>query len=464
IPINQATFLMSNMVAQAPDNNQGPWAAFEAYLRTLTDDGTSEIYIVAGPAGSGGTGSNGGMTTTVAGGHVTVPAQTWKVALVLPKDAGDDLSRVSCSTRTIAVIMPNVQGIRNDSWETFLTNVDTVETLTGYDFFSALPEPIQRCVEAGVNGTNPPLDTDADGVPDSIDNCRLTPNPDQADSDHDGVGDACEDRTPPTISCAASDAVWHAGNVSLACTATDAGEGLMNPADASFALVTSVAAGAEDGNASSDGRNVCDLAGNCAAAGPIAGNKIDRKAPAITLTTPPNGASYGLNQVVNASFGCMDKGSGPATCTGTVANGTAIDTGTIGSKAFTVDASDSVGNSTSRSVTYTITLPTVTSVAVSPTTVRGGTMYATGTVTLSAPATGTLAQRRVTLVSDSPAAVVPAQITIPAGHTSATFTVSTHIVSAATTARVTATINGGSATSNDLTVLPAFVRRPSPSR
>ena len=26
IPINQATFLMSNMVAQAPDNNQGPWA------------------------------------------------------------------------------------------------------------------------------------------------------------------------------------------------------------------------------------------------------------------------------------------------------------------------------------------------------------------------------------------------------------------------------------------------------
>ena len=35
IPINQATFLMSNMVAQAPDNNQGPWAAFEEYLRTL---------------------------------------------------------------------------------------------------------------------------------------------------------------------------------------------------------------------------------------------------------------------------------------------------------------------------------------------------------------------------------------------------------------------------------------------
>ncbi|HXH92718.1 MAG TPA: DNA/RNA non-specific endonuclease, partial [Thermoanaerobaculia bacterium] len=35
IPINQATFLMSNMVAQAPDNNQGPWANLENYLRSL---------------------------------------------------------------------------------------------------------------------------------------------------------------------------------------------------------------------------------------------------------------------------------------------------------------------------------------------------------------------------------------------------------------------------------------------
>ena len=155
IPINQATFLMSNMVAQAPDNNQGPWASLENYLRTLLP--AEEIYIVAGGTGSGGSGSNGGLTMTLANGHVTVPAYTWKVALVLPKDGGDDASRVSCTSRSIAVIMPNTQGIRNDPWENFLTTVDAVETLTGYDFFSRLPEPIQRCVEAGTNGTNPPL-------------------------------------------------------------------------------------------------------------------------------------------------------------------------------------------------------------------------------------------------------------------------------------------------------------------
>lgn len=157
IPINQATFLMSNMVAQAPGNNQGPWASLEGYLRTLVEQQQDELYIVSGPTGVGGTGSLGGVTTTLADGHVTVPSSIWKVALVLPRDAGDDLSRVSCSTRTIAVIMPNQDGIRNDPWENYLTTVDAVEILTGYDFFSNLPEPYQQCIEAGTNGNNPPL-------------------------------------------------------------------------------------------------------------------------------------------------------------------------------------------------------------------------------------------------------------------------------------------------------------------
>jgi len=37
-----------------------------------------------------------------------------------------------------------------------------------------------------------PIDTDGDGVPDTDDNCVDAVNPDQADSDGDGVGDACE--------------------------------------------------------------------------------------------------------------------------------------------------------------------------------------------------------------------------------------------------------------------------------
>src|ERR1041384_1246058 len=153
IPINQATFLMSNMVAQSPDNNQGPWADLENFLRTLLP--ANELYIVAGPAGVGGTGSNGGVSTTIANGHVVVPSSTWKVVLVIPK-GDNDISRVTAATRTIAVNMPNIQGIRNDPWETYLTTVDAVEALTGYDFFANVPDAVENAIEAGVNGVNPP--------------------------------------------------------------------------------------------------------------------------------------------------------------------------------------------------------------------------------------------------------------------------------------------------------------------
>lgn len=151
IPLNQETFLMSNMVPQAPNNNQGPWADLENFLRTLL--GPNEVYVIAGPAGVGGSGDNG-SANTIANGHVTVPAFTWKVALVLPV-GDDDVSRVSAATRTIAVIMPNQNSINSD-WHAYLTTVDAVEALTGYDFFANVPDAIENSIEAGVDGNNPP--------------------------------------------------------------------------------------------------------------------------------------------------------------------------------------------------------------------------------------------------------------------------------------------------------------------
>jgi endonuclease G len=149
VATNSATFLMSNMMPQAPDNNQGPWANLETYCRTLVSSG-NELYIVAGGSGSGGTGSNGGTTTTVASGHVAVPSQTWKVIIVLPSGT-NDVSRVTTSTRTIAVIMPNAQGIRADDWKSYRVSVDQVEALTGYDFFSSVSPSIQSVIEARVD-------------------------------------------------------------------------------------------------------------------------------------------------------------------------------------------------------------------------------------------------------------------------------------------------------------------------
>ena len=41
-------------------------------------------------------------------------------------------------------------------------------------------------------------DTDDDGIPDNGDNCPTVPNPDQADANNNGVGDVCEDDTTDT--------------------------------------------------------------------------------------------------------------------------------------------------------------------------------------------------------------------------------------------------------------------------
>jgi endonuclease G len=146
---NSATFLMTNMMPQSPDNNQGPWESLESYCRTLVTSG-NELYIVAGGSGSGGTGSNGGTTFTVASGHVAVPSQTWKVIVVLPSGS-NDVSRVNASTRTIAVIMPNTQGIRTVPWRNYRVSVDQVEALTGYDFFSSVPATVQSAIESVVD-------------------------------------------------------------------------------------------------------------------------------------------------------------------------------------------------------------------------------------------------------------------------------------------------------------------------
>jgi endonuclease G len=146
---NSATFLMTNMIPQSPDNNQGPWARLEDYTRTLVSQG-NECYVIMGQYGTGGTGSNG-FRSTIDNGRVTVPNRIWKVIVVLPVASGDDATRVTTSTRVIAVDMPNTQGIRNNNWGTYRTTVDAIEAAAGVDVLSRVPVSIQAVIESRVD-------------------------------------------------------------------------------------------------------------------------------------------------------------------------------------------------------------------------------------------------------------------------------------------------------------------------
>ncbi len=144
------------------------------------------------------------------------------------------------------------------------------------------------------------------------------------------------DFTAPSVSCAAADAAWHGSNVSIACTASDAGSGLANAGDASFSLTTSVAAGSTSSSASTDSRSVCDVDGNCTTAGPVSGNKVDRQAPSAVC-----GSADGVWHNSDVSIACTasDSGSGLSNAgdasfslTTSVAPGTETDSASTGSR------------------------------------------------------------------------------------------------------------------------------------
>jgi len=136
---NSATFLMTNMIPQAPTNNQQMWANLESYCRTLANSG-NELYIISGGYGNSG---------FIANGHVSIPTTTWKVIMVLPSGT-NDVSRVTTSTRLIAISAPNTNSVVSD-WRTYRVSVDNVESLTGYNFFSNVPTSIQSVIESTVD-------------------------------------------------------------------------------------------------------------------------------------------------------------------------------------------------------------------------------------------------------------------------------------------------------------------------
>jgi endonuclease G len=143
---NMATFLMSNIIPQAPNNNRITWKNLEDYCRKLVEQG-NELYIMAGAYDKGGSGSNGGTTQSLADGKIAVPARIWKIIVVLP-EGNNDIKRIDANTRLIAVDMPNQQSVDKLSWDVYRISVDVIESATGYDFLPVLSTATQQVLES----------------------------------------------------------------------------------------------------------------------------------------------------------------------------------------------------------------------------------------------------------------------------------------------------------------------------
>ncbi|MGE5304048.1 MAG: Kelch repeat-containing protein, partial [Alphaproteobacteria bacterium] len=118
------------------------------------------------------------------------------------------------------------------------------------------------------------------------------------------------DTTPPQIDCTVPDqTMWYGADVSVTCSASDSGSGLANSGDANFTLTTNVASATETANATTDSRQVCDRASNCATAGPYT-FRVDKKAPVQATCDAPDGAWHNDNVALHCNY--TDGGSGPA--------------------------------------------------------------------------------------------------------------------------------------------------------
>ncbi|MBJ7259078.1 MAG: DNA/RNA non-specific endonuclease [Chthoniobacterales bacterium] len=126
---NQVTFRMSNIIPQASQNNQGLWANFEDYCRTLAAN-NNEIVIISGPAQ---------FTGSRLGNQMSVPGSVWKIAVIVSNatSATPANERIATSARVIALLTPNTStGL--GPWQSYITSVEHIEDVTGFNFFTAI--------------------------------------------------------------------------------------------------------------------------------------------------------------------------------------------------------------------------------------------------------------------------------------------------------------------------------------
>lgn len=129
----EESFLMTNICPQAADLNRGSWKKLEEKCRqkAIAD---SAIIIVCGPIFR-----KGEAVERIGETGVAVPRQFFKVIL----------SPYADPPTAIGFIMPN--GPVPGGMQTHAVSVDSVEAVTGHDFFSALPDQLEQQLEKQCN-------------------------------------------------------------------------------------------------------------------------------------------------------------------------------------------------------------------------------------------------------------------------------------------------------------------------
>jgi endonuclease G len=127
----EESFYLSNMSPQEPSFNRGIWAKLEGQVRQWAIDDKA-VYVVTGTVLTKG-------LPTIGSHRITVPRYFYKVIL----------DYTESEIKGIGFIMPN-EGSQ-EPLQYYAVTIDSVEKVTGTDFFYQLPEDQQRIIESTID-------------------------------------------------------------------------------------------------------------------------------------------------------------------------------------------------------------------------------------------------------------------------------------------------------------------------
>lgn len=125
INANSETFLMSNMTPQLPGHNRAIWKGLESRERKWANK-YGNVFVIAGAIYEPG--------YKTIGNDVPVPTQYWKIIYRTDKPSA------------IAFLIPHKK-LSTKLLNNYIVSVDTLETVTGYNFLETLPDDIENSIE-----------------------------------------------------------------------------------------------------------------------------------------------------------------------------------------------------------------------------------------------------------------------------------------------------------------------------